>query len=724
MGFSQSRPSPSAARNGRPRAKKEKRSIASIRRVPEPLPHPVEKGPVQFVLPEREKDLRAFVHNTGTTRHRWARRDELIWCALSNPIAFPSASEVESSDPFEERAIRFWPGIVEDIRLKAHAKLKPGVNGNNDVQMSDSNGATSALDAYRPMPNDGSNNDDDDDIPWEVEQSTVYKVSLLAVSSDCLLPDSAILPYQAYAPSSKLLEEIKTVKISVEEYTSRGTDEEINDLRDVIHKCFDKFEPFAVDGDTNADSDSRFKAAAGPFALAIQIASRFANYWTPLDEYKFRFTVPGSPLGQVNGTTPSVPSIEDITGASSNDLPPEELQNLANRVLGLRSKDKENPNAIVQSRYQGLWWGAERIWADDLVRMKHPRYLVAPDGNKFIKKAAGYEPPADPANEASNEGSIDVGAAGRGIFMQIEGIFTVEVEDPNTSEARRECRVCGMLYELADADFVENEDDVETSPQAPAQPTTMQKETETETAPAPTSSTEGLSDAISHMEIDQITTTHTSSVQSLTEVPQNGGDLQNGLEASKKLVTVLADTTTQQLDITDASLGATNSSVHRPYIASLPHGATRYPLPDPPKGYKFRPMLKGRREAVMALELLSGRYYPRILDHPLVTERVAAAVASDQLSQNNALWALECLIPGNHNVMDSHKWKASRHGMLMEAIATAESELTDYWTGGDTQASDNPVDASDAPQQDVFGTVTEISVDNEIPPDTSLSGVL
>ncbi|KAG9125138.1 hypothetical protein FRC07_008802, partial [Ceratobasidium sp. 392] len=73
--------------------------------------------------------------------------------------------------------------------------------------------------------------------------------------------------------------------------------------------------------------------------------------------------------------------------------------------------------------FQGIWWGAERIWLEELVRLKPPREELDRDGT------LGLLPPSSPD------------AAMRGLFLHITYIVT------NLNEGG--ISVAGNLYELA-----------------------------------------------------------------------------------------------------------------------------------------------------------------------------------------------------------------------------------------------------------------------------------
>lgn len=120
-------------------------------------------------------------------------------------------------------------------------------------------------------------------------------------------------------------------------------------------------------------------------------------------------------------------------------------------------------------------------------------------------------------------------------------------------------------------------------------------------------------------------------------------------------------------------LGPTPSD---PQVLSGQHGRSWKP-PEPPIGYKFRSILKGDQEAVVDLSLLSGRYYPRVLTKPLLSNHIDRLL---RLGESvHYLHALEGLVPGYYNSVDPVFCQKSRQAMLAEAIAQAQSECEDWF---------------------------------------------
>ena len=223
-----------------------------------------------------------------------------------------------------------------------------------------------------------------------------------------------------------------------------------------------------------------FKRAAAPYTLAIQIAANLANYWLPTDDWECKFTLPLAPSNTSISASPPVPppppsravpnglqTLHSIiqqsmaNNASSpstsqrSDGPAGEAESIS--MLGQLSRSAPAPQTVIQTRFQGLWWGTERIWTDELVRLKIARCQFAPNGTDVIA------PPAGPSartlermKEYEGVASVDpvrLGSSERGLFLRLEGLFIVDVPTQDGSNVTKECRASGMVYELVDEDW-------------------------------------------------------------------------------------------------------------------------------------------------------------------------------------------------------------------------------------------------------------------------------
>lgn len=316
----------------------------------------------------------------------------------------------------------------------------------------------------------------------------------------------------------------------------------------------------------------------------------------------------------------------------------------------------------------------------------------------------------------------------RGVFMFIEGLFLVEVSLPGGGQ-KRECRVSGKLYELADEDSLDQDAPFEPSNSSPLLDEEKGKAKDPSSYPNhPAITLQSLLDSANN----------TSSV----DVAQNGPSTlaSQPLPASTNAAAQASVTNVQTAEVSVTQVG-TRSTHQTSEVTNVVAGlndmstpSDKYPLPQPPAGYRFRPVLLPGHEAVLDVSCISGRYYPAILSSPLISyplvrdlvstaqadifklwsleeaitlgriiRREEAKVNSEHMSVDlndhqdvivlhdgttipirninaDALWSLEGLCAGVANAVDPYKWKPSRMGMAKEADAKAKSEMYDFWT--------------------------------------------
>lgn len=102
----------------------------------------------------------------------------------------------------------------------------------------------------------------------------------------------------------------------------------------------------------------------------------------------------------------------------------------------------------------------------------------------------------------------------------------------------------------------------------------------------------------------------------------------------------------------------------------------------------------------MSLALISGRYYPRLLAHPMLRPIVRdmqghANEAAARLDGHH-LFALEGILPGFFNASEATRWKASRAVMVQDAAADRSAGLARAW---DARRQGPPVEAEAQEQQ-------------------------
>ncbi|KAI6113028.1 hypothetical protein F5141DRAFT_1111093 [Pisolithus sp. B1] len=613
---------------------------AAIRRTPRPVKQPT--GPKQNMSRERNADLRT-AYAEGMELRRWFRDGELLWCALNPPI--PGLAG-------DKDAITFWPGLVEEAKIKSEAVAKP--NSHDETSEKNTGADVVMADATRPI--DGSNdvpaaeslnssskstdNDEDKRVPWTVVQTLWYKIKLLGIPYSYNIRADQVLPYQAHAPSDELIQAIHRVPL-----------EQMN-----------------TNTDTFKPSDTtRFAEAAAPFALAVQIAANLAGYWTPTDDWEYKFSIPPSPdvapspFPAFKSDNMSLHAVMNASMAYNASL--SESISAAGPSSGSTSILPTFPRAqtVTQIRYQGLWWGAERVWTDELVRLKLSRGQVAPEGTENIL------PPAGPSRRAIEyartlDGSSDdceeiVGAAGRGLFMLLEGLYVVDVPKVNGSTGK-ECRATGTLYELVDEDWEgdagEGSGNGKDSGKGKGKATEQSGGTE-----APVTSTNGVTTG--SISIEAPSGPQLANPNPAVPVERTTSDIVSHSDS----ITVLGQRTAS----------SSNELLSRPILSSP------FPLPPPPEGFRFRPILTPGYEAVISLNLIAGRYYPRLLQHPLLQSCVEKALdtGSENVVEASQLWALEGLAPGFNNTMDPVRWRPTRVGMIREADKEARQGLEEHW---------------------------------------------
>ncbi|KAH0836747.1 hypothetical protein J3R83DRAFT_8483 [Lanmaoa asiatica] len=609
---------PSASVSIRP-ARERAKPYAAIRRAPKPVKQP--QGPKQNMLRERNADLRS-AYAEGIHLRKWYRDGELLWCALSSPI--PGLTG-------EKDAIAFWPGIVEEARMKAEAIRFP-VPGEG-VHLASASGAK-ADESPKVIENGNGSNAENKEVPWTVIQTLSYKVKLLGIPFSYYIPADQVLPYQAYAPSDELIQAIHRVPL-----------EQMN-----------------TDTDSFRPTDKvTFVDAAAAYALAVQIAANLAGYWAPTDDWEYKFSVPPPNVSPPSGMPPrAIPGAQP--GASLDSVMNASMTYNASLASAVSSVGPSNLPAfaahshsgsisapppialtqtVIQTRYQGLWWGAERIWTDELVRLKLSRSQIAPKGTENILPPAGPSPKAleytKTLSVAEGDGEALVGAETRGVFMRIDGLYVADIPRYDGTTGK-ECRAIGMLYELVDEDWEED------LPGGGANGNDSGKG-------------KGKGKAV--------------------EMPAMLGNGTSGRGANSS-----APVGESALAV-DGVLSTNSKSKERSANEQLsqPILSSPLPLPPPPEGFKFRPILAPGHEAVLSLNLIAGRYYPRLLRHPLLDSCVEKAldIEGGHVVETGQLWALEGLAPGYYNTMDPVRWRACRVTMVREADKEARQGLEEHW---------------------------------------------
>ena len=82
----------------------------------------------------------------------------------------------------------------------------------------------------------------------------------------------------------------------------------------------------------------------------------------------------------------------------------------------------------------------------------------------------------------------------------------------------------------------------------------------------------------------------------------------------------------------------------------------------------------------MCLSLIGGRYYPRMLQHPLMKPALNEVIPLDPATMLSAghLWALEGLFGGYKNSVDPTVYKSNREKMMSDASREAMAALQEH----------------------------------------------
>ena len=287
----------------------------------------------------------------------------------------------------EESAISAWPGTVRRIRRSMHFTI---VMDESSVEHQ----------------KDG-------------DYSYAYDVTLFNVDGPITIPDERVLPYQAMSSPQPLLDALSSL----------------------MHTIDRKGHTLSVPAQKGLDALSKFtfEEAALPYALAVQAPIMLAKYWSCTDSWTFRYTI----IADKAVATPVVPRKKHRTPGLHIGPMPALLPSASD---GPSAVPADSPAQVkTQKRYQGLWWGGERIWVDDLVRLKVPRYQLAPNGSERVLPAV---PPSQAAIEYALDKGIEPehapGSGDLGLFLRITSIFAVETK----------VRISGMLFDLVEEGFV------------------------------------------------------------------------------------------------------------------------------------------------------------------------------------------------------------------------------------------------------------------------------
>ncbi|KAG8728884.1 hypothetical protein FRC12_021424 [Ceratobasidium sp. 428] len=337
----------------------------------------------------------------------------------------------------------------------------------------------------------------------------------------------------------------------------------------------------------------------------------------------------------------------------------------------------EEPKSQEDQYYQGIWWGSERIWLDDLVRLRPSREDLELEGVEGLLPASSPD------------------ALTRALLLRIT--YIADAEDPRETGIS----VGGVIYELA----LESE---ESKP----------KLEESKPKPESTLGPSSMFGAPTGLLGGPATPKPEVADPSRSQLPfLNNSDPGRDSFAQDQRSRALAP----------ASLGSgLGSSAAPPPVAEAAIG-----MPEPPPGYVFRRLLNPGCELVLDIGTLAGRYYPSILSMEAVDIAMRAVneqdnqakrrktMGNDRKSVRKAgtvdayagsrsarrvgdsgeevyegagrelinLLSLAGLFSGDGNTMEPEQWAKGRLSTITGAEFNGRKVLYEQWSGIEKGAS-------------------------------------
>jgi hypothetical protein len=386
------RVAPAAARLQNPTKRQRNYTVMNVK----PVVVLEEEDGVERLAPNQDRlnDVRSAATSSALSLPRWFRTGEVVWCKVpSSPI---------------HNVIQFWPGIVQDWRVKSTSKAR-------DRNL-DEEGRTT--------------------LQW-----TVYTVRLLGLVTRVKVPDSDILPYQLHMTPQPVWDELGKLICDYDAFHWKEM-EQLNPFKE----SFDLAAFVGPEHERQKASHDLLKRSAAPFALAASMASRLSEHYTPTHEFLHDF--PALPL--------PARALEKGKGRASRGMKEITEVTLVFNDEDGRIMQPTRPNGPVRrTEYEGLWWGPERLWMDDLVRLKCRRGEFSPGGNPHVLNASGPSPSiASALTYHLVHPHQPGGAEDRGLFLLIKSF---QPADPvaHSTYTKSRAVVTGKLFELAYADCKE-----------------------------------------------------------------------------------------------------------------------------------------------------------------------------------------------------------------------------------------------------------------------------
>ena len=161
-----------------------------------------------------------------------------------------------------------------------------------------------------------------------------YLITTPSLGRTYVVPQAGVIPFQAHAPDEDFLTEVQ----------SMSADISLNDPNS-------EFDPLPRASTLVVPVSKRSESDVSPLDLLImdiKMTKQVAFIWTMTDEFPARAD-PAENTAFLSQTTPKVPAHSGRTITKSSSF-----------------HSSTGEPSIVHG-YRGLWWGAERIWAGDLL---------------------------------------------------------------------------------------------------------------------------------------------------------------------------------------------------------------------------------------------------------------------------------------------------------------------------------------------------------------------
>lgn len=316
--------------------------LTARRRKPTPPGQPPSRAAFDTPLEHVHRELHADL-----TNGKAYRKGEIVWATVNPPIIGSSSNEM----------IIFWPAVVSD----RHIKIEQSAQGRAEIHM--------------------------------------YDIRYFPHAQNHVLPESGILPLQAYRVPSALSDSLSRFRpapdadyeASVEKWTT-----------------FRVLPKSAYDAESDVGPPS-FQHAAPAYIIAV----RLSDYITQLYRPDLEWNTDASPFQTASRPT----RISGVAPPADHSKTPLAKQNL----------------------YQGMWWGPERIWMGDLVRLK-------PERSHFPADVQSHFRPLAPAPFSTGR---------PGVFLHIELIHSDPLADTADETSPQ---VTGTLWEVVSERWSEPED--------------------------------------------------------------------------------------------------------------------------------------------------------------------------------------------------------------------------------------------------------------------------